>query len=458
MAEANLRWRAQTSEAEAQIAALKAVIDSIGSTSTRGKIRAAGSDVDRLGKDGEKAGLAVERGFKKGFRAVEDFGKGLNGPMGVLKPVGLLIQGFGKLTGLFSDGVTAVQDFVKPLEQVGTEGEQAVGMFTSMGASLAPLAGVLGPVVLAFVALGGALFILPAIAAVVAAALSVLLSVLSTLAAVVAGFVAPLTLLGGLLGGLAAAFYLGGKAALTSKTGFDALQHRVEQLGGEFAHFTRDLSHLFLPYFWQLAAAAQTALNYFDKLSKMNLNQAFRSLSSTGVHLLNEFVRGVGNAIADPIRLAIKVAFGRSSNMRNAVQGWWDTLRGYLFGETKRHPIRLDGHVIEFKTTHLQGAIQPLIAWFGRQHFESTGLKWAASIMNGITKTGGVWDHLKPFVIGVAEQAGSAAGHAFAAAFEAEISSLPGMIENAIVGGGGSPTFSNNVTRGHGSGQFSTHP
>lgn len=65
MAEANLRWRAQTGEAEAQILALKAVIDSISSTSTRSGIRKTSTELDRVGKEGESAMVKIRRGLER---------------------------------------------------------------------------------------------------------------------------------------------------------------------------------------------------------------------------------------------------------------------------------------------------------------------------------------------------------------------------------------------------------
>jgi hypothetical protein len=476
MAAANLRWTAQTSEAEAQILALKAVIDSIGSGSSGSGIRKTSSDVSKLGHDTETAGKKIERAFMDIPKTLDKFGKGLSGPFGILRPLGMVIQVGGKLGGV-------MESVGGWLGKLGGDGEMAAGSLLQMGSSMGPLLAAAGPVVAILIALGGALLFLPALAGLVAGALTALLDVMMTGVAVVAAFMAPLTVLTALLGGLGAAFAFVAKQSFANKASMqdqkDALLalHVAQQtyntdlakygagatqtekallalhaaqdkyaaaqrgvavgsanLDDKFQKLVATLSKDFTPEIIKLADAASTALTYLDNVAKLPLDKAFSSLNTRGVQLLSQFVRGVGHAISEPIRLALKVAFTQDSGMRNAMQGWWDSARRYLFGYTSHQKVRI-GDLIAWKDVPHAGVLTPVMKWLGNQHFEKTGLAWADSIINAVKKSH-AWAGIKTFVETVASDAGSKAGSAFEAAFVGELQAIPGAIWDAIWGSG----------------------
>jgi hypothetical protein len=228
-----------------------------------------------------------------------------------------------------------------------------------------------------------------------------------------------------------------------------------------------DLGHTlgqdFHPQIESLITSLVTALHYLNQVAHLPLDKAFQSLATKGVHLLDKFVRGVGSAISEPIRLAIKVAFGKNSGLQGALQGWWDSARAFLFGEVSKHPLTINlgrghksgGGIVLGKPQ--AGALQPLIQWFGRQHFEKTGGQWAQSIVNGVTAPGGVWDHLKPFVVKVADTAGTAAGKAFTAAFVAEATQLVPAVADIIANLGSQGVAQSNTGAHTGGGTYHTH-
>src|SRR5207249_2753136 len=93
----------------------------------------------------------------------------------------------------------------------------------------------------------------------------------------------------------------------------------------------------------------------------------------------------IGRALAKPFRLAIRLAFDGGPTMKKAVDSWWTSFTNYLFGYTKTHPVfGPNGKFLGITRTSVDGALHPIVEWFGRQHFEKTGLKWADTILTGI--------------------------------------------------------------------------
>ena len=420
---------------------------------------------DSIGSDAEKAGRRVNAGMKDGEKglsifdkAARDVGRSMNGgPFGLVGALGAgvsaafklggatasvvtTIAGLGQVTeqaalGTEQLGTTALQT-VDTIEQMGGAAAQSEGAMASFAGTAAAAANPIGLVVTGVTLLVGALFLMPAAAGAATFVMTALLEVATTLTAVVAGFVAPLTLVTGLLAALGAGFGFAAVTAMKGNGPFAALANKVHDLGGEFHGLGRALAHDFLPYFWDLANAAQTALNYLSKVAKMPLNEAFKSLSTQGVHLLSKFLYGVGHALAKPFRLAIQLAFNSGSGMKNTVQSWWDSFTHYLFGYVKTKRIELRPGKFGFTKQTVDGALKPIMDWFGRQHFEKTGRDWADKIMSAL-KSSGLDKKLEDFIGPIATSAGSKAGAAFEAAFMAQLVSLPWQIGAAISGAQG---------------------
>jgi hypothetical protein len=307
-----------------------------------------------------------------------------------------------------------------------SDGEQAGSMFGRLGMAAASVAPVLATLAGGAIVLGGALLVLPALAAAAAFALTFLLDAATTLAAILGGLVAPLSLLAGLLGLLGGGFFLAGQRAMQGGGQFAAIGTKVEHLTGQFKALIRTLASDFEPIFWRIANVAQIALNYFDKLAHMdNLRQAFRSLSTEGVSLLNKLVYGAGNLLARPFRMAVHFAFD-SNGMAGAVTSWWTSLTNYLFGYSKMHPIPLAQMLAQGmpgqQLKHHLGALNPISEWFGKQNFTKTGQRWSNEIIDGFIHSKGA-KNLAQWASTAAGHAGHEAGIAFRAALTAEITS-----------------------------------
>jgi hypothetical protein len=387
----------------------KAELEAFGKSAT-----STSKDNDRLRRSWRDA----ETGLFDFGRASDTVGKKLNGgPLGLVGAIGSVSEGILKMGGFVQDGVS-------DLGKMSSEGEQAGGVMASLGGTLGSLAPVAGAATAGIAAIGAALLALPALAGVATFALVALLDTVTTLSAVVAAAAGPLGLLAGLLGGLGAAFVIAGKKALEGHGMFAHLARKVSDLRGQFAGLTRTLAERFLPYFWELTNAAQTALNYLGKIAKLPLNAALRSLSTEGVHLVNQFVYSVADALKGPFRLAVELAFGsRGENAQQAVSNWWDSMTDYLFGYTKTHPMNIHKDAIQMPDTVVAGALQPILDWFGRQHFTKTGIKWSNEIINGVIHGKG-GHNIAAWASTIASHAGTLAGKAFMATLRAEITNL----------------------------------
>ncbi len=383
--------------------------------------------IRRLRADTEAAGKRISKSWEDADKGMIDFDRAAQkvnrtmsgGPFGLFDTIGNVGYALLQMGGFAQQGE-------KSLGNLFTTASDGEGIMAGLGSTLTSLAPLAGIAATGFAALGAALLVLPALAAAVTFAFVALLDTVTILSAVVVAFLGPLSLLAGLLGGLAAGFVLGGKAALVGKHQFHDFGQTIKDLKEQFDKFGKLLGHLFLPYFFQLAHAASTALTYLSRIAKLPLKQAFQSLATDGLAMLSKFLYGVANVLKKPFRLAIQFAFGAGgANANKAIASWWDSLTGYLFGYTEHHPIKLGDHVIAIDTKQVKGALDPIIAFFHRQSFVSTGIRWAREIINGLIR---LWNHdkeLRDAVKTVLRDAGHQSGRAFKAAFFAEMHAIP---------------------------------
>ncbi len=379
----------------------------------RSETKAEGEKIAHSWNDAEKGLIDFDRAAQKVNKTMS------GGPFGLFDTIGNVGYALLQMGGFAQQGE-------KSLGNLFTTASDGEGIMATLGSTLTSLAPVAGIAATGFAALGAALLVLPALAAAVTFAFVALLDTVTILSAVVVAFLGPLSLLAGLLGGLAAGFIIGGKAALVGKHSFHDFGQTIKDLKEQFDKFGKLLGHLFLPYFIQLADAASTALTYLSRIAKLPLAQAFHSLATTGLAMLSKFLYGVANVLKRPFRLAIEVAFGGAGggNSNKMIANWWDSLTKYLFGYTKTRPIHI-GSAIVMDKQNIRGALQPIIAFFNRQHFVSTGIRWAHEIINGLIR---LWNHdkaLRDAVRKVLSDAGHMAGKAFKSAFFAEIHAIP---------------------------------
>ncbi len=361
----------------------------------------------------------ADRGLIDFDRAAQKVNKTMSGgPFGLFDTIGNVGYALLQMGGFAQQGE-------KSLGNLFTTASDGEGIMAGLGSTLTSLAPVAGIAATGFAALGAALLVLPALAAAVTFAFVALLDTVTILSAVVVAFLGPLALLGGLLGGLAAAFVLGGKAALVGKHSFHDFGQEIKDLKEQFDKFGKVLGHLFLPYFERLAHAASIALTYLSRIAKLPLARAFHSLATEGISMLSKFLYNVANVLKRPFRLAIEVAFGAGgANANKAIANWWESLTKYLFGYTKTKKIHI-GSAIAVDTKNVKGALQPIFDFFGRQHFVDTGLRWAHEIIDGLVRAWNQNPKLRAAVKKVLADAGHQAGKAFRATFFAEIHAIP---------------------------------
>lgn len=430
-------------------------------------IRRLRRDVVANGKAISKSWGDADNGLIDFDRAAQKVNKTMSGgPFGLFDSIGNVGYALLKMGGF-------AQDATDNLGKFASEGEQAGGTMATFGSTIGEAAVAAAPLIGILAAVGAALLVLPALAAAATFALVALLDVVTTLAAGVAALAGPLTIATGLLGGLGAAFaYVAtqsfknkatmkdqkdallalhvaqqtynedvakyGKNATTTERALIALHKaqdaydtasqgtalHIGEIQEKFGELVKTLSSDFRPELEKLAGAALTALNYLDRIAKLPLKQAFRSLSTEGVRLISKFVYGVANVLKKPFRLAIQLAFGTGGeNAQRAITSWWDSLTGYLFGYSNRHPVKLGDHVIGFTTTQVAGALQPIVDWFNRQRFIKTGLRWSKEIIDGIIH-GPSGKNFAKWAGAVFADAGDKAGQAFKASLTAEVTGL----------------------------------
>lgn len=325
----------------------------------------------------------------------------------------------------------AVTDTAKSLGDFLYNASALGSPLESLGASLTSLAPLLGLVADGAVLVVIALSAYPVIVAAATFAIVALTDILSTLVVIVADMTGPVAILAALLGGLGFGFYQSFQMALKSKSGFAALKEGVSQLGGEFSHLGRNLAHDFMPYFLGLIHAASVALSYFTKLSTMPLSQAFQSLSTTGVQMLQQFAEHVGAVIGPVIRLAIRTAFSPSSSgLDGMLSGDLSQIKRFLFGGGGANRAKAGNIPIGVRLAPgaVSGALQPFIDWWHRHDFTAQGEHLARQVWQGI-KTSGALDNFTNYVKNIAKDAGTAAADAFVSALKTEAAKiLPGII------------------------------
>ncbi len=427
----------------------------------RSETKAEGEKIAHSWKEAENGLIDFDRAAQKVNRTMS------GGPFGLFDAIGNVGYALLKMGGFAQDGE-------KSLGALFTTASDGEGIMAGLGSALTSLAPLAGVAAAGFVALGAALLVLPALAAAATFVLTALLDTVTILSAVLVAFAGPVLVVTSLLGGLGAAFaYVAaqsfknkatqqqihdnllalhvaqqtynedvkkyGKNATTTERALLALHKAQElydtstqgaainigELQDKFKSLVATLSQRFRPELVKLGDAANTALSYLGRIAKLPLAEAFRSLGTEGVAMLNKFVYGVANVLKKPFRLAIQVAFGAGgANTNQAIASWWDSLTKYLFGYTKSKPIHI-GSMIVIEKKNIQGALQPMLDFFNRQHFVKTGLRWAGEIIDGVVR---LWHHdkgLRDAVRAIFKDAGHMAAKAFKAAFSDEIHSIP---------------------------------
>lgn len=313
------------------------------------------------------------------------------GNMGDRGPLGMVIRGFGNLAAAMLSPIQMGADFAKNFEQIGTVSQVLVGGLASLTIGVTGLAAAFAALAFAAVALA---------------------SVLGTLVAIAADLVAPVSLLVGLLGGLGVGFVIAAKRAADGGPHLDSFADKVDKLGSMFHRTSTILAQRFLPYLNELADAASQALTFLDRVIKLPLGQAFRTIDTQGTKMLGKFVDRVAQVLSKPIRLAFHVAF-EDSAFSNMVADWWHRFTGFLFGEVQRKPIRLpSGRIIEISSKQVDGVFQPLVDWFNRHHFTRQGIQIGRQILRGVMNSG-MRDRMVSFIGDVLKEAGKQSVNAY---------------------------------------------
>ena len=434
-------------------------------------LKAFGDGAQKSGKNTDvfrKSTSDAERGLYDFDKAASKVNKTMSGgPFNLFDAVGNVGYGLLKLGGFAQNAGASFGDLFKGL----STGEAGL---TGLGSVIGQLGPILGIAAGGAVALGAALLVLPVLAGAAVFVLTALLDVVTILSAAVVAFAGPLLVVTGLLGGLGAAFaYVAvqslkssatqqqvhdnllalhvaqqtynadlakygknatqtesalialHKAQDTYETSLFGVQLNLGAIQDKFATLVDTLKVRFRPELLKLAGAASQALTYLNQIAKLPLKEAFQSLGTEGIAMLNKFVYGVANVLKKPFKLAIQVAFGAGgSNANTAIAAWWNSLTNYLFGYTKTRPIHIGSQIV-MDTKNVQGALQPILDFFNGLHLVKTGMRWAQDILQGLVSA---WNHdkgLRQAVKAVMQDAGHQAAVAFKAAFSAEIHDLP---------------------------------
>ncbi len=112
----------------------------------------------------------------------------------------------------------------------------------------------------------------------------------------------------------------------------------------------------------------------------------------------------------------------------------FNELKNFLFGHAESIFVAPIHQTI---TSHIPGALQPIVDWFNRQHFTQTGIRWLHELTTALLQSG-AWNNLWNNVKQMAAQAGAAAGHAFAQAAMDEITNMLNQF-NPFAGFGSGP-------------------
>lgn len=394
------------------------------------KLVEAGAEVKAFGDDAQTSNRRTSTAFRDTEKALTGLDKAsrdvrysMNGRgPGLFGAIGEVAGGVLKLGHVVNDQVGAFGQWLQEIDQGQT-------FLTGFGSAISALPPMIGFVTVGIAALGVALLILPALAAAAMFILQALADTVGTLAAIVYAALGPLGLLAAMLGGLGVGFFLAGQRAMKGGGDFKAFADTVDHVKHAFGNLVGALAHDFLPYFDRLAHAALIALHYFQQLAAMPLDAAFKSLATKGVSMLTRFLTDVGQVLAKPFRLAVKVAFG-GLGVDNKLQPLLGHLGDYLFGHTVTiHPhTRIAGARPQGITQNIPGALAPIQNWFDRHDFTKVGIRWGNELVNGFLNSGGA-KRIAQWAGAVGSDAGKRAGHTFMAALGYEIlSAIPRLI------------------------------
>jgi hypothetical protein len=329
-----------------------------------------------------------------------------------------------------------IMRYANLIENAGTDSEVATGILARLGGMFGGMGGDISGVAAALAPLAGGFGLLTAAAIVATAAIVALADVIGTLVAIAADLVAPVTLVTGLLGGLGAAFlYVAAQAVknhvsmaqvhtdleklhVAQQTYNDdlkkyganstttegallrlhAAQDKVRQdqlstaigvgnLSDKFDKLVHNLTVDFTPTLVRAVGGLSQLLTYLNKVSHMNISDAFRSLSTQGVQMIGQFVNAISSVVAHPIRLAFKIAFGTGkggNEFSSLVSDWWTRFSNFFFGYTAQHQIHIGRFLGPMTTSQVSGVFQPIIDWWDRHDFTKQGHQIGRQILQGL--------------------------------------------------------------------------
>ena len=376
--------------------------------------------VNELGDAGSRVGHALgDANNQTSFASrLDRLGKTLSGfrvggPFGL----GAVVSGIVNLAGGAIQAGTAIGTLAQAFGNWLVGVSDGVPILGSFGVALGGLVAAFGELLPFVTPVIAALLIVPVVAAAATFALHLLGGAVLTLAAVLVGFIPPLTLLATLMGGFGAAIVIAGKRALEGGPRFAALHRIIDQIRSGFDALEKTLALRLRPVFELIGNDVLRLIHYFDNLAKLPLDQAIKNFSTHGVHLISQMVDQIAHLLASPFKAMVSAAFASGSQMRVVLIHQFNELRDYLFGHAESIFV---APIHQTMTTHVPGALQPILDWFNRQHFTQTGLRWLGEITHALM-TSGAWASLWGSIKAQAAAAGAAAGHAFAAAAEAEL-------------------------------------
>jgi hypothetical protein len=307
----------------------------------------------------------------------------------------------------------AINDLGDASDETAAKQDAAAASTTLFSGAMNGLTGALDSSVPIFGNVGALIGGLPIVLGLAAVAAVALADAVGSVIAVVADLVAPLILVTGLLGLLGGAFAIAAVKAFGMHS--DGFGQAVAGLKKQFDNLTTTLVERFMPIFRVLIRDASDVLSYFNRIAKLPLADAFKSLATTGVQAITKFLEQAGHLLAQPIRLAFKIAFGTGpggNEISSAVSGLWTQFTNYLFGYTERHPVELRPGVFKIKATTVDGVFQPLIDWFNRHDFSKQGRKIGHSMIDGFLGSGAS-QKMGQFLVATLEDAFKTVGVAF---------------------------------------------
>lgn len=198
----------------------------------------------------------------------------------------------------------------------------------------------------------------------VAAGLSAIAAAIVTpfteLAAIVVGLLGPMSALAtlfGVIGGGAAfgAYTAAFDPAFAGFKKFDKLRDQITAIGAMLDHLGATIGARLLPYLEGAANWVERFISYGDRLAKMTLPQMIHSISTTGMHLLEQANRALYDFIGRPLLTIFGAGFGKAGNRISdafsSMIAVWTPLVARMWS------------IFE--------------SWFDSQHFEAIGERWA---------------------------------------------------------------------------------